>query len=106
MPDAKMRIGLIGTGLRVQKHIDILQHLNDVELVAICDINERMLGMAKAIITKSSNKEPTIYTGNNYAWQTMLKKENLDAVIIATPWKWHKPMIIGALESGIKYVGT
>ncbi len=27
-------------------------------------------------------------------------------VIIATPWEWHKPMVIGSLEAGLKYVAT
>ncbi len=33
-------------------------------------------------------------------------KGGLDGVIIATPWEWHKPMVIGSLEAGLKYVGT
>jgi hypothetical protein len=49
---------------------------------------------------------PQVYTGSPYAWQDLLKKETLDGVIIATPWEWHKPIIIGSLEAGIKYVAT
>jgi len=30
----------------------------------------------------------------------------LDGVVIATPWEWHKPMIIGSLDAGVKYVGS
>jgi hypothetical protein len=36
----------------------------------------------------------------------MLAKEKLDAMLIATPWELHKPMIIGAVQAGIKYVAT
>ena len=31
-------------------------------------------------------------------------KSGLDGVIIVTPWEWHKPMVIGSLEAGLKYV--
>lgn len=49
---------------------------------------------------------PAVFTGDNYAWKKLLEIKGLDAVIIATPWEWHKPMAIGCLEAGIKYVGT
>ena len=59
------------------------------------------------MIAKSGKKMPQIFTGDDYAWKNMLEvKGGLDGVIIATPWKWHKPMVMGALEAGLKYVAT
>ncbi len=104
--DAKIKIAMMGVGLRGQNHLDLLLRRDDVELVAICDIDDRMLKSAKEMITKSGKKMPVVYTGDVYAWKRMLEKEKVEAVIIATPWEWHKPMIIGSLEAGIKYVGT
>jgi len=49
---------------------------------------------------------PQIFTGDPYAWKKMLELKGLDGIIIATPWEWHKPMIIGSLEAGVKYVGS
>lgn len=106
MADEKVKIALIGTGLRGQNHLDLLLRRKDVDLVAICDVSDRMLNSAKEIIAKSGKKMPEIFTGDNYAWQEMLAKKQLDGVVIATPWEWHKPMIIGALEAGVKYVGS
>jgi hypothetical protein len=65
-----------------------------------------MLTRSKNIVGKSGKKAPQVYTGDPYAWKTMLEKEKLDAVLIATPWEWHKEMIISSVESGLKYVGT
>ncbi len=104
--DPKVRIALIGTGLRGQNHLELLLRRGDVDLVAICDVDDRMLTTAKEMIIKSGRKMPQVYTGDNYAWKRLLDKEKPDAVIIATPWEWHKPMIIGSLEAGVKYVGT
>ncbi len=62
---------------------------------------------AKEIITKSGKYIPEIYTGDVNAWKKLLeRKGGLDGVIIATPWEWHKPMIMGSLNAGVKYVGT
>ncbi|MCC7523539.1 MAG: Gfo/Idh/MocA family oxidoreductase [Chitinophagaceae bacterium] len=104
--DPKVKMAIIGVGLRGQNHLDLLLRRADVELTAICDIDDRMLKTAKEMITKSGKKMPKIYTGDNYAWKKMLDWERPDGIVIATPWDWHKPMIIGALESGVKYVGT
>jgi predicted dehydrogenase len=103
---AKVKMAIIGVGLRGQNHLDLLLRRDDVELVAICDIDNRMLTSAKEIITKSGKKMPLVYTGDDYAWKKMVEKEKLDGIVIATPWEWHKAMIIGSLEAGIKYVGT
>lgn len=32
------------------------------------------------------------------AWRRMLDPRELDGVIIATPWEWHAPMAIGAMQ--------
>ena len=104
--ETKVRIGLVGTGLRGQNHLDLLLRRTDVDLVSICDISDVMLSTAKAMIAKSGKRMPAIYTGHDYSWKQMLEKEKLDGVIIATPWEWHKPMIIGSLDAGVKYVGA
>jgi len=103
---AKVRLALIGTGLRGQNHLGLLLRRDDVDLLAICDVDDRMLDSAKKLIAKSGKKMPRVYTGNPYAWKELLQQQQLDGVVIATPWEWHKPMIVGALEAGVKYVAT
>lgn len=104
--NAGVRIAIIGVGLRGQNHLDLLLRRPDVNVTAICDIDERMLSASRDIINKSGKKMPGVFTGDLYAWKQMLEKEELDGVVIATPWEWHKEMIIGSLEAGVKYVGT
>jgi len=102
----KLKIAIIGVGLRGQGHLDLLLKRSDVEVVAICDVDPKMLEMSKKIISKSGKAMPKVFTGDDYAWKKMLEIKNLKAVVIATPWEWHKPMIVGSIEAGIKYVGT
>lgn len=102
----KVKIALIGVGLRGQNHLNILLKRDDVEIVAMCDVEPRMLEMAKKMVIKSGKPMPKIYTGDNNAWKEMLKFKGLKSVVISTPWEWHKPMIIGSLEAGLKYVAT
>ncbi len=104
--DAKLRVAMIGVGLRGQNHLDLLLRRNDVDIVAICDIDERMLKTSRDMITKSGRKMPVVYSNGENDWKRMLDKEKIEAIVISTPWEWHKPMIIGSLQAGIKYVGT
>jgi Predicted dehydrogenases and related proteins len=102
----KVKIAIIGVGLRGQNHLDLLLKRDDVDLVAICDVEPRMLNMAKAIIAKSGKPMPKIFTGDDNAWKKMLETKGLQSVLIATPWELHKEMIITSIEAGIKYVAT
>jgi predicted dehydrogenase len=102
----KVRLGFIGVGLRGQNHLDNALRRSDVDVVAICDVDERMLEMAGNLIKKSGKTAPKVFKGDPYAWKNLVALKDLDGVIIATPWEWHSPMILGALEAGIKYVGS
>ena len=105
--EQKIKLGIIGLGARGQGHLDLVLRRDDVDLVAICEVEPRALANAKEIISKSGRKMPQVFTGDTEAWRKMLEvKGGLDGVLIVTPWELHKPMIIGALQSGIKYVGT
>ena len=48
--DKKVKLAFIGVGLRGQNHLDNALRRADVDVVAICDVDDRMLGMATDII--------------------------------------------------------
>jgi predicted dehydrogenase len=104
--DPKVKLAIIGVGLRGQDHLELVLMRPDVEVVAICDVDERSLTAARELVTKSGKSMPKVYTGDNFAWKKLLEKEKIEAIIIATPWEWHKDMIIGSIESGVQYVGS
>jgi len=103
----RVKIAVIGVGARGIDHLDLLLRRDDVDVVAICDIDPLAILRSKELIATSKKKMPEVFTGDNYAWKRMLSvKGGLDGVVIATPWEWHKEMIIGTLEAGVKYVGS
>lgn len=104
--EAKVKLGIIGVGQRGRGHLGNLLKRADVDIVAICDIDTRNINLAKEAIAKTSATMPEVFLGDVQIWKKMVAMKQLDGVIIATPWEWHKPMIIGALEAGIKYVGS
>ena len=102
----KLRLGFIGVGLRGQSHLQMCLNRSDVEVSVICDTDKRMLEMSKELVRKSGKAMPEIVTGGDTAYQGMLRPEKIDAVIISTPWEWHKPMIVDSIQAGLKYIAT
>lgn len=102
--EPKVRLGFIGVGLRGQNHLDLALRRNDVEVVAICDVQQRMIDMSKELIKKSGKPMPQVINDGNYGYKKLLENKNIDAVIIATPWEWHTVMCLDAMKAG-KYVG-
>lgn len=99
-PTKKVRIGIIGVGFRGQDHLELLLKRDDVEVNAIADPQARMLVMADKIIESSGKKKPAVYNNGNYDYKNLLKREDIDAVIIATPWEWHIEQAVDALQAG------
>lgn len=105
-PKDKIKMIFIGTGLRGQAHLSMAFSRADVDVVAIADIDPRMLQMAKELAKKAGKSSPKVFTGDPYAYRQMVKSVEADAVVISTPWEWHTPMIIDSIEAGIGYVAT
>ena len=97
----RLRVGLIGTGMRGQNHLQLLLARGDVEVAALCDIEQFMLDSALKQVADAGKPKPRVYTGSDQAWKRMLDDGKLDAVVIATPWEWHAPQAIAAMEAKI-----
>jgi len=98
----RLRLGLIGTGMRGQVLLKELLRRDDVEVAALCDIEPIMLGRALAMVDKHKKAKPKTYgeNGDGFAYRKLLEREKgLDGVIIATPWELHASMAIDAMNA-------
>ena len=87
--------------MRGQVHLAGLLARKDIEVAALCDIEQFMLDTALKQVADAGKPRPRIYTGSNEAWRRMFDDGKLDAVIIATPWEGHAAQAIAAMEAGI-----
>ncbi len=99
----RLRLGMIGTGLRGQSQLKVLAGRDDVDVVALCDTQPAMLERALAILEQAGKPVPRTWggEGDENAWKAMLDAGGIDAVLIVTPWEWHAPMAIAAMEAKI-----
>lgn len=101
----KVRLGFIGVGLRGQSHLDMAMYRSDVDIIAICDIDPKAITIAKNMIAKKGRKEPAIYQNGPHDFENLVKRDDIDGVVIATPWEWHVPMALASMKEG-KYTGV
>ena len=102
--ESKIKLGFIGVGLRGQNHLKLALKRDDVDVVAICDIQQRMIDMSLGIVAQEGKSKPQIILDGPNGYKKLLENKDIDAVIIATPWEWHKTMCIDAMNAK-KYVG-
>jgi len=95
-----VRVGFIGVGQRGTGHVKHYCHLEGVQIKAICDTHEEVLDRSVEYVIKQGFAKPDRYTGSEHAYRKMLARPDIDIVIISTPWKWHTPMSVEAMESG------
>lgn len=98
-PLAKVRVGIIGLS-RGMTLLDAALRPEFAEVTAICDLNQGRVNSALAKIKKSGAKDPAVIIGDENAWEAMCKRDDVDVVVIATPWEWHVPMAVFAMENG------
>lgn len=102
--ESRARLGFIGVGLRGQGHLELALRRADVDVVAICDIQERMINMSKDLVKKSGKPMPQVILDGPFGYKRLLESRDIDAVIISTPWEWHTVMCLDAMNAR-KYVG-
>jgi predicted dehydrogenase len=90
--DQPIRLGLIGAGgMGTSDMTTALQHPN-IQITAVCDLYK---GRLEAANNRWGGK---LFMTNDY--MELLKRTDVDAVIIGTPDHWHMPISIAALNAG------
>jgi hypothetical protein len=98
-PTEKVRIGVIGLN-RGAAHVAAATAIPFAEVVAVCDIlDDRARGQAE-VVRRRTGRTPAVYSGDENIWERMVARDDLDVVYVATPWEWHKPMALRAMELG------
>lgn len=94
----RKRVGLIGCGWYGKGALFRLLQVAPVEVVALCDVDKRMLAEAAEMVAarQASKKKPRTY-GN---YREMLKQEELEIVQVSTPDHWHALPMIAAVKAG------
>ena len=100
-----VRVGVVGVGNRGTGLLAALLQIPGVEVPAVCDLVEERAARAQDTVAQAGQKRPEAYTRGEKDYERLVARDDLDAVICATSWKWHTPVTVAAMRAG-KYGGT
>ncbi len=95
-----VRVGFIGLGGRGSGLLNDLINIPGVEIRAVCDLVTERAENGAARVARGGAQKPQVYGGKPDSWKALVARDDIDIVYIATPWDWHVPMAIGAMENG------
>lgn len=104
-PLDSVRMGFVGVGLQGGAHVRNFLGIDNVEIVAVCDINLARRDEVAGWITEAGQAPPGLYGDSDTDFQRMCAEQELDLVFNATPWEWHVPVCLSAMENG-KHAAT
>jgi predicted dehydrogenase len=92
----KVRIACIGIGGRGKDHIGGYSKLENVEIAAICDIDDSHIAKGLEQISNLGKPKPQTYKDV----RKLLENKDIDAISIATPNHWHTLMAVWGCQAG------
>ncbi len=99
-PLKKVRIGFVGVGGMGSAHVKNLLKIEGAEIRAVCDIVKAKVERVQDWCVKAGRPRPEGYWRGEYDFKRLCEREDLDLVYTATPWRWHVPVCLAAMEAG------
>jgi predicted dehydrogenase len=102
-PNDTVRVACIGVGGhgktlggRGKDHINGYSKLPNVEIAAICDVDQTHLDYGIGLAAEKTGKKPAAFTD----FRKILDDKSIDAISIATPNHWHTLMAVMGCQAG------
>jgi predicted dehydrogenase len=102
-PSKRLTLGCIGMGKMMKGHLGNFIQRDDVEVLAVCDVDTTRREAAKKRVDEAYTKKAG-ETRNGCAayndFREVIARKDIDAVVIATPDHWHAFIAIAAVKAG------
>lgn len=93
----KLRVGVIGLGNRGHWLMkDVILLMEKVKVTAVCDVYEDRNKRAADLTEELCGHRPAETTD----YKELLRRDDVDAVVICCAWEWHVPIAIEAMKAG------
>jgi predicted dehydrogenase len=101
-PGDKLSMILIGCGSMGRGDLNQFLNFNDVQVVAVCDVDDNQSASAKKMVDdKYGNNDCRVYKD----FREMLEKEKADTAILALPDHWHALIACAVADKKIDIYG-
>jgi predicted dehydrogenase len=93
----RVRLALIGCGGRGRELLDVFRSLEDVDILAVSDVNQPRMEQAVKLLTEGATSRKCAQVAD---YRTLLERPDIDAVLIATTQHWHGLPFLHAAAAG------
>jgi predicted dehydrogenase len=90
-PNSRLNLAIVGTGGMGGGHLDWFRQRDDVQVVAVCDVDQNHLAAAKLRV-------PEAFAHKDF--REVVTRDDVDAVLVATPDHWHALVSVAAAGAG------
>ena len=92
-----VRVGVIGLGGRGFGQMQLLASMPDVKITSVCDLYEDRVKRSGDYLAEAFSARPFETTD----YREVLKREDVETVIIMTSWQTHILIAVDAMKQGI-----
>lgn len=95
-----VRIAFIGLGMRGPGAVERMTHIEGVEIVALCDMEQKNTEKVNKMLVEKGLPKAQEFYGDTSVWRKVTALPNVDLIYIATDWKTHAMMGVQAMKDG------
>jgi hypothetical protein len=95
-----VRVGFVGLGDRGSGAVQRLSNIEGVEIKALADLREVATAGSQRYLARIGRPAAQEFSGDENIWKKLVELPDLDLIYICTPWVWHTPMALYAMEQG------
>ncbi|WP_029906948.1 Gfo/Idh/MocA family protein [Prevotella sp. 10(H)] len=95
-----VRVAFIGLGMRGPGAVERMTHIEGVEVVALCDVEQKNTEKVNQMLEKRGLPKAQEFYGDTAVWRKVTALPNVDLIYIATDWKSHAMMGVQAMKDG------
>jgi hypothetical protein len=96
----QVRVGVVGVGDRGSFLLKLLLGLDGVAVRSVCDVVKEKAARAASAVQQAGQPAPAVFAAGERDFENLCRRDDVDLVVIATPWEWHVPMAVAAMEAG------
>ncbi len=95
-----VRVGFVGIGDRGSGAVKRMTFIEGVEITALCDIRQSAVDGAQKILKDAGLPPAKEFVGGLEGYKELCNSDLVDLVYTATPWEYHVPVGVAAMEGG------
>ena len=99
-PLRKVRVGVVGLGMRGRGAVHRLANIPGVQVCALCDIYEDRVAAQRKWLKDNGKPSTKEFYGSQEEWRKMVAWDGIDVVYNATCWDMHVPIALQAMKEG------